>query len=58
MRFLSQRIELADGQTQSWITLTRTGNYNLFLATTGIAVIVGASLLLLLRRDAQASAAA
>jgi predicted MFS family arabinose efflux permease len=39
-------------------TLTRTGNYNLFLVTTGIAVIVGASLLLLLRRDAQASAAA
>jgi MFS family permease len=39
-------------------TLTRTGNYNLFLVTTGIAVIIGASLLLLLRRDAQASATA
>ena len=34
----------------SW-TLTRTGNYNLFLVTTGTAVVVGASLLLLLRRD-------
>lgn len=28
VRFLSQRIELADGQTQSWITLTRTGNFS------------------------------
>lgn len=26
-RFLSQRVELADGQTQSWVTLTRTGDY-------------------------------
>ncbi len=27
VRFLSQRIELADGQTQSWVTVTRTGNF-------------------------------
>lgn len=26
-RFLSQRVELADGVTQSWVTLTRTGDY-------------------------------
>lgn len=26
-RFLSQRVELADGTTQSWVTLTRTGDY-------------------------------
>lgn len=34
----------------SW-TLTRTGNYNLFLVISGTAVIIGAALLLLLRRD-------
>lgn len=28
VRFLSQRIELADGQRQSWVTLTRTGNFS------------------------------
>jgi len=39
-------------------TLTRTSNYNLFLVTTGIAVIVGASLLLLLRREDRPSPAA
>jgi hypothetical protein len=28
VRFLSQRVELAEGQTQSWVTLTRTGNFS------------------------------
>lgn len=28
VRFLSQRVELAQGQTQSWVTLTRTGNFS------------------------------
>ncbi len=27
VRFLTQRIELADGATQSWVTLTRTGDF-------------------------------
>lgn len=27
VRFLSQRIELADGATQSWVTITRTGTF-------------------------------
>jgi hypothetical protein len=28
VRFLSQKIELAAGQTQTWITLTRTGQFH------------------------------
>lgn len=28
VRFLSQRIELAEGQTQTWVTVTRTGNFS------------------------------
>lgn len=28
VRFLSQAVQLADGTTQSWVTLTRTGNFN------------------------------
>ncbi|MBL8387004.1 MAG: hypothetical protein JNK17_02085 [Hydrogenophaga sp.] len=28
VRFLSSRVELAEGQQQSWITLTRTGNFS------------------------------
>lgn len=28
VRFLSQRIELADGVTQSWVTITRTGSFS------------------------------
>lgn len=27
VRFLSQVVQLADGQTQTWVTLTRTGNF-------------------------------
>lgn len=27
VRFLSQRVELADGTTQSWVTITRTGTF-------------------------------
>ena len=40
----------------SW-TLSRTGNYNLFLLISGTAVIVGATLLLLLRREGKSEAA-
>lgn len=28
VRFLSQAVQLADGATQSWVTLTRTGNFS------------------------------
>lgn len=28
VRFMSQRIELAEGQSQTWVTLTRTGNFS------------------------------
>lgn len=28
VRFLSQRVELAEGQSQTWVTLTRTGNFS------------------------------
>jgi hypothetical protein len=28
VRFLSQKIELADGATQSWVTITRTGDFS------------------------------
>lgn len=28
VRFLSQSVQLADGATQSWVTLTRTGNFS------------------------------
>lgn len=28
VRFLSSRVELAEGQQQSWVTLTRTGNFS------------------------------
>lgn len=28
VRFLSQRVELADGTTQSWVTITRTGTFS------------------------------
>ncbi len=28
VRFLSSRIELAEGQSQTWVTLTRTGNFS------------------------------
>ncbi len=41
----------------SW-TLTRTGNYNLFLIISGTSVIVGATMLLALRRDKQPDAVA
>ena len=42
----------------SW-TLARTGNFNLFLVTTGTAVLAGSALLLLLgrRRSGEATAA-
>ena len=41
----------------SW-TLTRTGNYNLFLVISGTAVFVGATLLLAMRREDRPSPAA
>ncbi len=34
------------------LTLTATGNFNLFLVIVGVAVIIGASLFLLLREEA------